>query len=219
MIENPGDLPAKREPRFYMWLDDFQSCSPGSYEIGDSLIRCSEDCDGREYDTDHSVKSISYLSTRRHDMTYEEVKAKNDTVEEEAKQTLEDMNGWWDAQTKDSLGIELADAQEKLDSTNNTLSATEHYLSEAVGLIVRFYWEHIMDQPDLEIDGDISRFWNYMTKKAMPDEVMGIAYDAGLPLDPVRRKQVWEKRRISKEKQAELERLENERMMEAFKRR
>jgi len=175
--------------RFYIWLDDWDSCSPGEYRIGDSLVRCNDEedekCDGTCWNTYHDVKTF-YLPGRQ----ARSEGAKDEDVKAAAIEWMNEMNAWWDATSRDQLGILYQEKLEENERLCNHQNRLEGELSKAVGLIIRFYHEHLTDQSDLSLDADLAGFWNYWTKKAMPEEVWGVAYDSGLPLDQKRRQAI-----------------------------
>ena len=175
--------------RFYIWLDDWDSCSPGEYRIGDSLVRCNdeedEECDGTCWNTYHDVK-VFYLPGRQ-------AKAegkKSEDVKAAAVEWMNEMNVWWESTTRDQLGILYQELQQQNENHEIHQKNLESELSRAVGLIVRFHHERLTGQADLTLDADLANFWNFQTRKTMPDEVAGMAYADGLPIDSKKRKEL-----------------------------
>lgn len=207
---------SEKQDRFYIWLDDFDSCRAGSYKIGDSLVRCDDECQGQCWDTDHEVEAFHL--TRYRGKTYAEAEAYNENTKEQAEARLVELNEWWNGQTLESLGLEHQKAIEQLESARTQRNNADGYLADAVGLVVRLYHGKVTGQFDLDLDADLSRFWNYYTKKAIPEALWPTAYDDGLPLDSIQRKAVRDQRRISAEEQKRLEHLDLQDMLDAAKR-
>ena len=162
MIENPGDAILNRDPpqkRYYVWLDDFQDCRRITYEVGDRLYEKY-----RDPEFSFSVKSFEA------------------DQEDEAYQWVADMNLWWEQASKDELGMDFYDMSQLHDNAANHRDRLDGLLSEAVGLIVRLHHDRITENIDREIDQDLESFWNHWTKAAVPNNLLNMAYQDGLPV-------------------------------------
>lgn len=102
--------------------------------------------------------------------------------EEECRAYTQSLNEEWEESTKESLGIELSQVYDEVEDTFTNLVRLEHELGMAVGLVVKLNHEFILEGVQPAVAGEVEEFWNYETKKAIPNELLDMAHKDGLPI-------------------------------------
>lgn len=170
--------------RYYVHLED-ERCMRSTWEVCDRLL---------EVDSGYGPYSIKVFEADE---------------EDQARDYTRELNDQWESTTKDELGVELSKAKGQARSMEVSRDIYRGFLGSATSLLVRMYHERLTGQREITTDADLEGFMDdHQVRRLMPDDVVPVAYDDGLPVDRDKRRRLWKARGVPDSHQSAVEQEE-----------